>query len=797
MSKLRKNNSAISIRGNNLYNSDENDIKYYLLNRTINKAIATKLKQSYTKGYIDLSKIGLDSIPDKIFKINYSIDGVKWWKDVDFTKIDLSYNKLNENNCQGFRNIPHVKILYLANNRFNEISIFICYLKNLIILDMSNNRLSYIDDNFCWNLTNLKTLDLSGNLIKSIPPSIRYMRYLRELNLSKNEILNIPYELTYLKHLKILDVSWNKIQLIKPNIFNELYSLEELYCNNNLLTNINNINNYTVFDSIISLKILDISNNQFQDFIEFHQIPDLEKINISYNKLKNVFGLNLCENLYEINCSNNLFKELPYEFLSIKNLSKLNIKFNLLNNIPTLICLMDNLTELNIEGNPMKEAPNLKYSTTFQIKKYLRFKLSEKDIYFSPEDLKQNYYRKINYTNNNNIFIDKYPYIHSSIFKYIKNNTELVIRNADLREIPFDMIKYYIPENFLTSIDLSGNLIEKGLEYFRNIIFLLKNVKSLNFSKNNIKYFPIILLNLPYLEELYLSRNLLSVFPAKNITQNNYTNITQFLLILDLSNNLLNEFPVIIEFFKKLRFLNLSSNNINNMDCLQYMRLENLEKFFIDNNKIYEIPQNVLFRAIPNVQTFTISNNYLTEIPTDLFLLIFLENINFFGNYISKIPFEYLLNAVALKHYLKKYHVYSDEQIYFELKQEEKLRNNYYAFKEKERLNKTSPIYRSRRNINYLNYKYNKSNDNKILWSSTNYHNNNIFNNNSNNEFVLNKYINESYDASQFKRNLAEINSDIYEIESIMKTERLQPHVKANLKKKFINLIMERADLYK
>ena len=89
--------------------------------------------------------------------------------------------------------------------------------------------------------------------------------------------------------------------------------------------------------------------------------------------------------------------------------------------------------------------------------------------------------------------------------------------NIELKEIPFTMIKNNIPENFLTSINLSGNLIEKGLEHFKDIMFLLRRIKSLNFSRNKIKYFPIILLNLPYLEELYLSKNLISIFPARNV----------------------------------------------------------------------------------------------------------------------------------------------------------------------------------------------------------------------------------------------------------------------------------------
>ena len=48
-----------------------------------------------------------------------------------------------------------------------------------------------------------------------------------------------------------------------------------------------------------------------------------------------------------------------------------------------------------------------------------------------------------------------------------------------------------------------------------------------------------------------------------------------------------------------------------------------------------------------------------------------------------------------------------------------------------------------------------------------------------------------------YYRDLGRVNDEIYEVESIMKNKKLEPYDKANLKKKFIGLIRERADLYK
>ena len=798
MSSLRKNRSYEFFRTNNLLLSNENDdIKYYLMHQTIKKAIESKLKQSHIKGYIDLSNIGLDSLPDEIFKLNYhSADGIKWWTNVDFTKIDLSYNNLSEKNSYDFRNIPHARVLYLISNKFNSIPLYLYYLKDLVFLDMSNNRLTHIEDNFFWNLSGLKTLNLSGNFIKYIPRSIRYMRHLIELNLSKNDLTSIPSEFMYLKYLKKFDISWNKIQIIDPHIFNNLSYLEELYCNDNILTNLENINNYRVFDSILNLKILDLSHNQYQDFLVFNQLYKLEKLNVSYNRLRNIFGLDICENLTEIDCSNNIFKEVPYCFLLLKNLHTLYLQWNELNNLPTLFCLMDTLSVLRIEGNPLKDFPSLKYADTFQIKQLLRFRLSEKDVYSIPQNLKYNYFNKLNDVN---IMITKnYPYIHKSISNYIKNDTELIIKNLGLREIPFDSIKYNIPENFLTAINFSENRIDKGLDKFRSIIHLLQNVKLIDLSRNNIRFFPVVLLSLPFLEELFLSKNLMSYFPSKSLVENTPTNITQSLLVLDLSDNQLEEFPIIIEFFKKLKSLNLSGNNIKSIESLLYMRLEFLERFFLDNNRIEELPKNILFRAIPNVQSLTIANNYLTDIPTDISLLMFLVNIDFTGNYISKIPFECLINADQLKKYLKKDHIYSDEQKLFESKQEDKLRKSWEYFKEKERMFKTGPNYHRRVNQlffnNFENYNYNDINRS---YYETNYYDKVPFFSYYKKYGNLNKYKFSKYRTDSFERDLADINDDIYEVESKMKNKRLDPYNKANLKKKFINLIMERSDLYK
>ena len=794
---------------------DENDLPDFLLHPTSNKAARTKLKQANIKGFIDISNTRLDSIPEEVFKQNAPIDGVNWWLNVDLSKIDVSNNNLTEmafdDGIHDFRNIPYVKILSLASNKFSKIPVSVFYLQNLIFFDISNNMINQIDENLFANLSKLIKLNLSNNRLKYIPSTIRIMSNLQELFIDKNELENIPNEIIYLRYLKKLNIGYNQIQVIPPNLFNNLNSIEELYCNNNLITNVQYSDNYAAFDSIPNLKILDISYNHLQNFMFLNPNMNLEMINISNNKLKFISGMSLCPKLAQIDCSNNNISQFPNDFFKTINLRSLNLKGNLLNNLPGTISLMDNLVELNLEGNPLKLYPNLKNANISQIKQCLSSKLSDEDIRNLPENLKVFYYRKINNSQNDSSGISNNRQINrnSLIYNYIRNNSELVITNTDLIEIPFNEIQQNIPENLITSINLSGNQIEVGLENFQNILSLLNCLKSINFAKNNIKHFPIIILTLPSLEELNLSRNQLTVFPSDNFSKNSFFNITQSLLVLDLSNNKLEQFPSIIGYFKNLKILNLTCNKIKDINCISNMVFENLEKFLIDDNQISEIPQNVLFRTMPNVVTFTISNNYLRDIPTDVFLLIFLENINFYGNYIRKINNEYLLNANSLKNYLKKFHVYTDEQKYFEMGQQEKLRQKK-ILKEKERLSKISPNYDSSKIEDYFNSNFNgnfkkRKIVNDIFGTSDN--NNNLNNNNihfnpkkknaDNQNYNNNNNINEQFNLNKPKRSLEEINGEISEVESQMQSPGLQPHIKANLKKKFISLIRERANLSK
>ena len=60
----------------------------------------------------------------------------------------------------------------------------------------------------------LVTLDLSGNRLVELPPSIKDLSALKEIDLSKNEFEKAPSELNYLKGLKSVNLSENPLSSV-------------------------------------------------------------------------------------------------------------------------------------------------------------------------------------------------------------------------------------------------------------------------------------------------------------------------------------------------------------------------------------------------------------------------------------------------------------------------------------------------------------------------------------------------------------------------------------------------------
>ncbi|XP_065083848.1 leucine-rich repeat-containing protein 20 isoform X2 [Ochlerotatus camptorhynchus] len=105
--------------------------------------------------------------------------------------------------------------------------------------------------------TELKTCDLSGNVITKISPKFAIkFSLITDLNLSHNQLAKLPDELADLHSLEMLDISYNSFITLPAVVF-KMPKLRELRAHNNAIIDIDR-------DEIItsdSLELVDLRHN--------------------------------------------------------------------------------------------------------------------------------------------------------------------------------------------------------------------------------------------------------------------------------------------------------------------------------------------------------------------------------------------------------------------------------------------------------------------------------------------------------------------------------------------------------
>jgi Leucine rich repeat/Immunoglobulin domain len=194
-------------------------------------------------------------------------------------------------------------------------------------LDASSNKLIFIDRNAFDSLENLRYLNLRNNQIYTFSPSV----------------------LSGLKNLQILDLSRNLMRSLPNGLFAHQHQLSELLLDQThleVLSNWVSRNNKTINrDTLQNLKFLSIRNNTRLEEIEdcfFSNLPGLEALYLSDNRLMKLpKQIGEVEQLKTLDISNNNLAYIPE---TMKSLTQL-VYVNLLNNDFSCDCHMYWLVE--------------------------------------------------------------------------------------------------------------------------------------------------------------------------------------------------------------------------------------------------------------------------------------------------------------------------------------------------------------------------------------------------------------------------------------------------------------------
>ena len=293
--------------------------------------------------------------------------------------------------------------------------------------------------------------------------------------------------------------------------------------------------------------------------------------------------------IFQDNLEKDTFRAKYCKILNDPNLNYSSIYY-IFNNKNFYDNFLDNLEELNIDFNKIK-------TITLNAEKYIQDKINFNDPNVDFNKMKAMVLHP-------EYFItDNYNYFLKSIFSLnnIKNNLVCLKiyfchKHCAIYPDSFDEINdmkvlkylYIININFAKNIEIKLNNLKtlycNKCKNANSIYINCKNLKKLYYNYNGISDLNNLKVKFEKLETLDLSNNNIS-----NIDISKYANSKE-LKVLNLSNNKISDLNFLKNVdFKELKELNLGTNNISDISVLENVNFEKLQKLDLNNNKISNI----------------------------------------------------------------------------------------------------------------------------------------------------------------------------------------------------------------
>ncbi len=205
-------------------------------------------------------------------------------------------------------------------------------------IDMSTNVLPSIPP-FCLSLPSLTFLDVSDNKLIEVPALVGESSPLATFKISKNLLGTFPLQLCSFSHtLTCIDVSSNRIKGPLPA---------------------------EVFFNCRKLEILNVAVNQIS------ALPET---------------VGFCDSLCVLDLGSNQMEQLPLGCRMLSRLHTLSIENNSFTSLPSLIAILPALTALLISGNPLKTTSRaLLTSGTANVIKWLRERGADVPVWHPPQ----------------------------------------------------------------------------------------------------------------------------------------------------------------------------------------------------------------------------------------------------------------------------------------------------------------------------------------------------------------------------------------------------------------------------
>ncbi|XP_072037328.1 uncharacterized protein [Amphiura filiformis] len=566
----------------------------------------------------------------------------------------LSQNKISTIGPGIFEGLENIHTVDLSSNQISSIEAgSFSHLYKLKRLLLNVNKLKYISHSWLDGLVNLQVLYLGGNTIKEVESDIfLQMQSLNVLSLPNcylAELWNLPNELL------LLDIAANNFSSIPTNLPKNLthLSLDK--------NNLSSLNQTILYDKSTMISLV-LSYNNISKIASdlFSDLYTLKRLYLDFNTLEKI-QIDLFDNLSKLELlalSNNSIVSLPLGvFRDCHQLKELWLNNNKLNVIQ--IDLFDELKKLEILSLSSNNIESLQ-SDVFRDLQQLRelyvnenkLNVIQRDLFNSLtkletlnlrknhfESLPSGVFRDLHQLRKLHLYKNKLSMIQSDLFNNLTNLEILSLNENTIESLPSGVFRDLYQLRLLTLYENKFNVIQN--ELFNG----LTKLETLSLSNNNIESLPSgIFGDLHQLRELYLYDNKL------NMIQSDLFNGLTKLEILSLGNNSLESLPSgVFRDLYQLRGLFLYDNKVKGIQIDLFNELRKLEILQMRNNNIELVPSGI-FKDLQQLQELSLHGNKLKVIQSDIFSgLTKLEKLNLNNNEIESLPSTLFKDLKSLK----------------------------------------------------------------------------------------------------------------------------------------------------
>lgn len=222
---------------------------------------------TYTN-YFDCRKLNLQYLHPEISKLQGII------RKLDFEDCNIRYLPAE------FSKLKKLQYLYLSKNRLENFPGDITY-HNLIVLDLSHNKLTYLPASI-GRLNKLESLLINNNRLRELPETMKHLTNLTGFNVCHNRLSKLPENKRFLRKLKVLDISDNDFVSI------DFSDSKKNFCR---ITNLNLSGNKLselpkTISKFTSLRYINLSFNDFTHFPScLSSLKNLREIVMRSNKI--------------------------------------------------------------------------------------------------------------------------------------------------------------------------------------------------------------------------------------------------------------------------------------------------------------------------------------------------------------------------------------------------------------------------------------------------------------------------------------------------------------------------------